>query len=319
MAKDTKTEAILLLLQILCKTTGQRLSQKTVKDIFGNPPDSTFYRNIKELLEDSGVRSALLTKVKDDDGNIWFQLNHCEWLQFLEGTHQIQFMIKAFKDMGYLFPKFEMNIPATDVKNLERKFYYHAPIKAKSSEEKSIIVEEIIKSLVGERKLNIIYNNRAREICPLTICQYRDDLYLMAYDGDIRDKSIKHFKISRIEMIIPLEGKFKYPSFKDWDPKSRFKKSSGIVLYKEEKVTIRVFDKSRQLIKEKDFFNSFTLSTTKDYDEYEMTFTNKEEFIGQLFVYGQDIEILGNDDLRLSLINKAEKIVARNHRPKMVS
>lgn len=162
---------------------------------------------------------------------------------------------------------------------------------------KSPNLEAIIKALVGSRRLLIKYNgkdkgthNRAVEIFPLTLVQYRDDLYLIAYKTKMSEENIRHFKVSRIREIMESKEKFTYPPISKWDPKDYFKKSSGIVVGPEKKARFRIYNESRLILSEKSFFNSNLLSSAKDYDEYECTYTNVEEFMGFLYIYGQDLK-----------------------------
>jgi predicted DNA-binding transcriptional regulator YafY len=54
------------------------------------------------------------------------------------------------------------------------------------------------------------------------------------------------------------------------------------------------------------------INQARDYDEYECIYTNIEEFLGFLFIYGQDVEIISDASLKKSFREKAEKILKRN-------
>lgn len=101
----TKTDRFLLLIQTICKAPRLSLSEAKVKDILGNPSRSQYHKLINELLSDVNARKAILMKKKDDEGNITFQLNECEWVHYLEGSSEIHFILKSYKEMGHLFPQ----------------------------------------------------------------------------------------------------------------------------------------------------------------------------------------------------------------------
>jgi len=183
----------------------------------------------------------------------------------------------------------------------------------------SLHLEHIIKALVGNRKMFIRYQDidqtkeaRAISIFPLTLVQYRDDLYLCAYKNEMKDENLRHYKVSRILEIMESTEGFRYPSISRWNPREHFKNNSGIFVGNEKRAKFRVYGNSKKLLSEKSFFNSKLLERTRDFDEYECNYSNVEEFIGFLFIYGQDIEIVSDASLKKSFREKAQKILNRN-------
>ena len=75
---------------------------------------------------------------------------------------------------------------------------------------------------------------------------------------------------------------------------------------------IKIYGYSRELILEKDFFNGKMIGQNQEYDHYEIKYTNVQEFLGQLFVYAQDIEILSPESLQDAFLEKAEKAISKN-------
>jgi hypothetical protein len=287
MKKDyTKTDRIILLIQTICKSPRLSLSEKKVKEILDNPSRAQWYKIKQELLEDVGQRRAILLEIFDDEGNVSYQLNQCDWFHYLEGTQEIQFILKTYKELGHLFPQIETNGIATSSKNLDRKFHYLCKIKAKNNSiNREHHLEEIIRALIGSRKILIDYKGsndikeKTVDIYPLTLTQYRDDLYLMAYKNEIIEENIRAYKISRIDKIQNLKETFKYPSENKWNPKEYFKNTSGIIAGNEKKAVFRVFGDSKKILSEKNFFNSEIVNQTKEYDEYVSNYTNTDEFI----------------------------------------
>lgn len=245
MAKINKTEKYLLLIQTICKAPMLKLSEAKVIELFENPSRATFYRDMAELCSDSGTRKALLQKVKDSEGNTYFQLNHCDWYAYLEGNLELKFVLKAYREMGHLFPHFEIEVVKPDIKDHNRKFIYHATTRPKDSSASHSVLETIIRSLLGSRKLLISYKTKTIDIYPLTLCQHRDELYLLAYKNEMADKNLRTYKVSRIAVAQETNNKFKYPSKLKWDQQDYFKSSSGLIVKNIEKAIFRVFGHSR--------------------------------------------------------------------------
>lgn len=319
MKKDyNKTDRIILLLQALVKAPLLTLSENKVKTILGDPSRAQWYKLIKELCEDVGERKAILIE-KKDEGNVNFQLNQCDWYLYIEGRQQLEFIMNSYRELGHLFPQFEIEGFQANSKNLDRKFYYLCKNKIRhESEIKQHSIEKIIKALIGNSKLLIDYKGtndqkaKTIDIYPLTLTQYRDDLYLIAMKSEIKEDNIRSYKVSRICKIQELKEKFKYPISTKWNPKTFFEKSSGIITGTLKKATYRVYGDSKKILSEKQLFDSELINGTKDYDEYQSHYTNIDEFIGLLFIYGQDIEIVSDKELKMAFIEKAKKILSRN-------
>lgn len=320
MKKDyTKTDRIILLIQTICKAPRLSLSEKKIRELLGNPSRAQWYKLRQELIEDVGQRRAILLELSDDEGNNNYQLNQCDWFHYLEGSQEIQFILKSYKELGHLFPKIDTDGITVSSKNLERKFHYLCKIKAKdSAEQQEHRIETIMRALIGNRKLLIDYkgSNDSKEktidIFPLTLTQYRDDLYLLAFKSEIKDDKIRAYKISRIKKIQSLKETFKYPNESKWNPREYFKNTSGIIAGPVKKAQFKVFGDSRKILSEKKFFDSEIIHQTKEYDEYICTYTNADEFIGQLFIYGQDVEIISDKMLREYFLKKAKAIILKN-------
>ena len=82
---------------------------------------------------------------------------------------------------------------------------------------------------------------------------------------------------------------------------------------------IKVYGKSTFMFKEKSIFNNKLITNEAEYDLYEMTCTGINEFLGQLFVYAQDVEIIDNPILQAMFIEKAQQAIARNQKIKKVA
>lgn len=54
------------------------------------------------------------------------------------------------------------------------------------------------------------------------------------------------------------------------------------------------------------------IEETGEYDQYQAKYSNIEEFLGQLFVYAQDIEIIASSKLKEKFQEKAVLAISRN-------
>lgn len=315
----TKTDRIILLIQMICRSPRLSMSEKKVKAILGEPSRAQWHKVKKELLEDNGERRAILQEVKDDEKNVSYQLNQCDWFHYLEGTQEIQFILKFYRELGHLFPKIDTDGITASSKILDRKFHYLCKIQVRENKENGEHhLETIIRALTGNRKLLIDYKGtsdtkeKTVDIFPLTLTQYRDDLYIMAYKNEMKDENIRAYKVSRIVKIQEVKDTFKYPVERKWNPREYFENTSGIIAGPTKKAQFKVFGDSKNILSEKKFFNAVIISKTKDYDEYVCHYTSLEEFMGLLFIYGQDIEITSSAELKKAFREKAEKIIKRN-------
>lgn len=315
----TKTDRIILLIQTICRSPRLSLSEKKVKSILGDPSRAQWHKVKNELLEDNGERRAILQEIKDDEKNVTYQLNQCDWFHYLEGSQEIQFILKFYRELGHLFPKIDTDGITASSKNLDRKFHYLCKIQVKENVETGEHhLETIIRALTGNRKLLIDYKGtndskvKTVDIFPLTLTQYRDDLYLMAYKSEMSVENIRAYKVSRIAKIQNLKDTFKYPAEAKWNPKEYFKNTSGIIAGPQTKAKFKVYGDSKKILAEKRIFAAEIINQAKDYDEYVCTYTNIDEFIGLLFIYGQDIEIVAEKELKKAFLDKAQKIIAIN-------
>lgn len=79
----TKTDRILLLVQTICSAPKFTLADQSVREILGNPSKAQYHKVINELTNDIGQRKAVLKKIRDEEGNLYFKLNHEHWFSFL--------------------------------------------------------------------------------------------------------------------------------------------------------------------------------------------------------------------------------------------
>lgn len=309
----TKTDRYLILLRKLCNAPRLTLTEDEVKEILGKKSRAQVYKYTAELREDKGERLALMKKIQDGD-SVKYTLHNENWFQVIDAEKENIFLLKSYKQLGYLLPENELQTELlSDYKDLDRKFYYLAPISAKPyTDEQNKMLELIIRSLSGNKKLLIKYDDKTTDIYPLTLCQYRDDLYLLSFKSEMKEENYRAYKVSRIQNVELLTEEFRYPGLNRWNPVERFKEASGLILGEVKSTRFKVYGNSKNLLREKRFFKTVHFEEGKDFDLYECQYTNVEEFVGQLFVYGQDIELIEDSEVKVKFVEKANAILKRN-------
>ncbi len=302
------------------------LPEERLRSLLGDPPKSTWHRLINELTEGTGDVPALLMRTinKDTDG-IFYCVNHKGWQAFIDAHEEGKFLLECYRQVGHLLDSnftnmvFEIDdIDRKHVNRIDRKFLHLVKVKAHKTDSSRKILNGLIEALITEKQVELTYDGGLRTVRPLTLCQHRDDLYLMCYrmkDGGQLEK--RTYKVSRISGLKILERKFPYPSKNEWNPLTEYDGSSGLVLGPEKQVQINVYGVSRKIIAEKDFFGGKLTNRDADFDTYTCTYTNVHEFLGQLFVYAQDIEIVDDEELKEAFINKAQAGLLRNQLSKI--
>jgi predicted DNA-binding transcriptional regulator YafY len=316
-----KTSQFLTILYRVTHSPTRCLPESKLRETLDHPPKSTWHRLINELLEGSSEVPALLIETTQADASErMFCLNQNGWQAFMDAHEEGKFLLECYRQVGHLiesdFTNMVFDLPDLDrrhVERLNRKFLHLVTIKAKRSKESKKTLDTIIQCLIGEKQLELTYDGGLRIVRPLTLCQHRDDLYLICYrQKDEGSWEKRTYKLARISGVRQLDKKFPYPPKTEWNPKEEYAHSSGLVLGEEKKVMIRVFGHSRKVMAEKEFFNGSLVNRDNDFDTYLCLYTNSTEFLGQIFVYAQDVEIMDDDCLREEFVNKARAGLERN-------
>lgn len=317
MSDLNKTDRILHLLQAISKTPRKRLSEDQVREILGKPSKASFYRLVGELIQDRGELKAVLVKAKEED-TIYYSLNTKAWLQFVESEKETHFILDCLRHIGPYFNSLSESLGvfdglAKEKKNLDQRFIYLSKVQGQSlSIQHQKWLQSIVKSILASSKLIISYNEKTYEFIPLSICQHRDELYLIGTKENFAPEEIRTLKISRIQSLFESNHSFKYPTLSKYNPHELYKNTSGLIRGIEITAIIKVFNHSRKILKEKSFFASKLVTCDTESETYECTYTNVEEFLGQLFVYAQDLEILSPSELKDAFIKKAHAAIEQN-------
>lgn len=332
MGDYTKSQRILYLIRAILSSPNNMVNDDTFRKLMGDPSKANYHKLIKELTSDQGEIRALLTR-NEFEGTFHYSLNEY-YTGLRAASAQNEFVLECYLRLGGVLPE-EMQKRLSHVinqknqktKNLSRKFCHVTPVRGRELEDhQQECLSIITKSILEEKEIILTYKD-SKEILstilfrPFTLCQYREDLYLLGHELSNKEYSDRTCKIRRILKVEATENKFTYPANKNWDPHGKFKMNSGIIDKFDERcdVQIKVFGSSRIIFNEKNIFNNKLIESCADHDLYEVTCTGINEFLGQLFVYAQDIEIIGNDFLREKFLEKAVMAITRNKKMKKVA
>ena len=322
-----KTESYIQILYFISKAPGRRITESKLCELLGDPPRSTRYRLIAELLNGIGqIPPILIQENEASSEEKIFKLNCEAWDSFVYAGDEGHFFIEAFKKLGAVLNCDYTQMAFNDIfqernkriHNLDRKFIYLNKIETRPTVKFTQHIDAIVEALISNKKIKITYRpsnqqfNFDRLIEPLTLCQYRDDLYILCHKIEGNQKLQRNYKVSRIQELQVLNETFSYPSKEKWNPEKVFQDSSGLITGDEELATFRVYGHSRTVFREKIFFNAILIYQTELYDQYQAKYTNADEFLGQLFVYAQDIEILASSKLKEQFKDKAFLAISRN-------
>jgi predicted DNA-binding transcriptional regulator YafY len=317
-----KTEAFLQIIMLIMHSPRRVVSKSELEERL-QKPYSTFQRWLAELREKYIIDGhPIVLEIMDGDEKA-YTLNNNMFKYFYPSHLETAYYFEAYQKLGSLLDHKNLEEDVNELKEevfnlngrgeqMKRKFYYLS--KTKSSNEIIDLQHQglIVQALIENKILNLKYNNKDYEVLPLCICQYRDALYLIGYKEAAHDDNIRKFKFKRMDHIEITDEIFEYPKPNEWNPETYFQGSSGLITGEIQKTIIRVYGDSRLHISERDFFESEPTGQTKDYDEYELHFTNVDEFLGQLFVYAQDIEIVDNQKLKEAFNTKAQSAIDKN-------
>jgi hypothetical protein len=314
--QGNKTDRYINLILEISHSPHWEISEQTCKKLLGNPSKSQFYNYIQDLTGDSVDRPALLWRIKRDEG-FFYKLHDKTWENFYIAKEEGEFLLECHGRLGYLLASgikdIEFIHSSSNKKNITRKFIYHSVIRARSYTEKiKNFLQLVIKSLLGDLMIHLQYSSKNYTVFPLTLCQYRDELYLLGLKDQMDKNNLRVFKITRIEKIDILKEKFRYPGTSLWNPHELFRESSGLILGAKKKATINIFGNARKIIREKFFLNGSLIKSYPEYDEYECIYTSTSEFLGHIFNYANEIEIVSPIDLRNEFIKKAEEALSLN-------
>jgi len=308
-----------ILLEVLASPK-QEITLEEFKKFTNPEQEKMRQRDLKDLTEKPLYADEPILKKTDDGKKLYlnkkiFRYSPPEHLESF-------FLLEACRKVGHLF---EIEAFKNEIKELQndtfngkndqmrRKFYYLSKITSKHGPNFSETLSSCICSLIENKEISFKYSGYEYDkIFPLSLIQYRDALYLMAAKDRLDKDRLRTFKLDRIESIKLNTSEFTYPRADFWDPEKYFENSSGLIRGEDKEAIIRVYGNSRIHFKEKTIFNNEMIESSEEYDEYKLSYSGQDEFLGQLFVYAQDIKIINSDDLRTAFLKKAREALIKN-------
>ena len=317
----TKTTQYLKILHYVATSKQKCISEDQLHSFLGEASRSKMHRDVKELTLGSADVPGLLVETKNSEtGEVSYCFNHEGWQAFLDSRTEGKFLLECYRKTGYLLDSNFANMvfeledeEKKDTDNIARKFLHLVKVRAHRTEHTKDILDTVIEAIIKQKQVEITYEGGVRILRPYTLLSHRDELYVL---GDRKKgESLlepRMFKLTRISKVKLLSIGFKYPDLRDWDPMKFYEKSTGLMVGEEGIAQIKVYGHSRKILGEKDFFQGQKTNFDEESDTYTIKYSHPNEFLGQLFVYAQDIEILGDEVLKKAFVEKAQAALSRN-------
>ena len=320
-------------IKAILKSPTKSIKEEELKKILGNPPNSTWHKHKKRLVETIGILKREANPVPEEvhdpeTGKVKIINKH---IYVLEGGYnnlyglalEEVYALEAYKHIGSLMDthladiSMKEKVNQKDLDQLQRKFFYLSKVQAKAlSGDHQKYFKIIMNALLNNKQLLMNYSSdegkKTRALQPLCISMHRDDLYLMAKEEVPHESGSgfywkrKSYKISRILKVVETANIFKYPSKNDWNPEKEFSNSAGIISGTPAKAIIRAKSHLLTVIKEKHFFNAKMAPDHGDEEVFEISYAEEgvDELLGQLAIYCQCLEIIEPVGLREKFYEK---------------
>ena len=217
-----KSEFILSFVGHLLDAKNQQLSMEKIKDLYPKAR-SSFFRNISEITNFMMPSGELLFVKFEEGEKSYIKVNNKFTTKFIPDGEKNIFDLQNLMKVGTLLDHSLMKEVLKELKDiyqingkskvLSQKFYHHNRLETHHDLE---IYREIVSALLSNNIVNFTYNDKEYfDYKLLSLCQYRDAIYLNAYTGDFHLAGVKTFKLVRFDSFESTEEKFIYPSC--WD------------------------------------------------------------------------------------------------------
>lgn len=281
----------------------------------------TWRRYLKEMREKYLIDGEPVLFELTEGDELFLSINKSMFKYHYPAHLETAFYFEAYQKIGHFLDHKNLRDDLDTLKSevfrlngrgeqLARKFHYLSKTDGQTTknDNQSILVQ----ALIENKKLNVNYNDKEYDLYPICLTMYRGALYLIAYKDTMLAENLRHFKLIRFNYIEIKDEIFPYPATKEWNPEQYFENHSGIMSGELKECTVRVYAPSMQIVLEKNFFESKVLNSSKSFAELELTYSNIEEFLGQLFIYAQDVEVLKGDEVKKAFNKKALLALKRN-------
>ena len=229
-------------------------------------------------------------------------------LKFMEGT--------VIKDnIDNIWNIVAGQLPPSKKKQLEyfdRKIRYTG-FGGKQYEEKDIILAAVLRGLIHQNKIRILYlssgtpEGKSHIIHPYTLLLHRDTLYLHAYDEEYQE--IRTFLVDRMQEASTLIETFRYPA--DYNPEALTEGSFGIYDSRAEKPFKVVISFKEYLW---DYITTRSWHPTQKFlpvqdgrFNMEVYLSHITEFLPWVLAFGKEVQVLEPESLRDTIKNELEQ------------
>jgi len=316
----TKTEIFLNLLIEILNNPRNRIAQKEFMDKY-EINYKTWRKYIKEMNETYLIDALPIFNEMTDGDEKFICINKSMFKYHYPSHLETAFYFEAYQKIGHIFNHQNLSDDLEELKSevfqlngrgeqMKRKFHYLAKTDGIDTNDDNQAI--LVQALIENKKIKAIYNEKEYSLYPLCLTMHRGSLYLVAYKDAMIENNLRHLKLVRFNHIEITGDVFSYPGEHEWNPDEYFKSASGIFNDKIQECTLRVFAPSKNLIKEKNFFNSEIINDCNESMDIKVQFSNIDEFLGQLFIYAQDIEVLEGDEVIKAFREKAQLALSRN-------
>lgn len=326
-------EKVTIIIQAILESADLSLSHEHLMELLGDSR-ANIYKTVKPLVEGTDFTPPLLAKFSKGE-KVFYKFASNIWSDLSGSNLESKFYLECYKHLGHLlqteYSKEEIhfddsNVTTKDLQKLNSKFFYLSKIQAKPYDKKQEnMLNLIVKALLNENeiflyypKFDLIKSQKARRVKPLSLCQYRDDLYLIGLEGDDKkydEKNIRTYKITRISDLVEGQEKYQYPP--SWTPALRYGLTSGLIVGEVKKATLVCRPPFTLVLSEKNFMNAKIIEEMDDGEKkYELFYTDSNEFLGQLAVYAECVEIIEPQELREQFCQKLESGLKRHQSKK---
>lgn len=279
-----------------------QISDRTLARYIQTLKDSFFDEEGESIIEvartASGGRLRFKRRGVNMEGNAYELMGlymALDLMAFLEGTFLMDGAQEALDRLQERLRK-EHHQTAVVLKDFHKKFY-HWTEAPKDYSQHNELLNDIVKSLVLQRKMKMVYATpgkeaKARILQPLSLLMYKRALYLIgrakSSDGVVRDMT---FAVERIISVQVMEESFSYPH--DYDPDSRFQDSFGIVNNREP-ISVRLrFEKTvAPNVGSRRWHPSQRITEIKDGLEMTLMVDPSQEFLAWLLSYGHFVKVI---------------------------
>lgn len=221
-----------------------------------------------------------------------------------------------------LIKKLEKQASVHEAKQLQKQVYVTGRNKT-INESIYYSVDDIHRAIDEDKKVSFRYwkwdmkkqmklrkNGEFYRVSPWALTWDDENYYLIAYDSE--EQMVKHFRVDKMVKVHiieePRDGKEVFDTF---DITAYVKKNFGMFGGDEQDVKLRVNEKSIGVVLDRFGKDIMVVPVDDHHCNVNLKVALSDQFLGWVFALGDDVEILGPEDVRVRLKEMATKIAER--------